>query len=375
MSAVCQSCLGDVGEGERYHRACLERLFGAPKLPKIDVELAKLHTLALAMVGHTTLAGIQKKLSLHLDRGAALKAGVDGATFILKPPADTFPGLVENEHLSMRLAAEVGIETPPNALVPMNEGRIAYLVRRFDRTESGKLHQEDFCQLNRKSPKDRYGGSLEQCVETVRRYATEPGIEAQKLFRYLVFSWWIGNGNLHLKNLSLLRSEDGFWRLSPAYDLVSTVLHIPEDQLALSVGGTRKVRSRKKWLGLAKVCGLPDRAANRVLDGLADQLEACTALISRSSLEPDHKDAYAKLLVERSAILKGGSDEPEGEDVPAAAMKLRAELLRQHPGMSNVIVGATPESQPLWDYLVERGHAVHRLGGFALKSWLANLDD
>lgn len=375
MSAICQSCLGDVTAGQRYHRACLERLFGTPTLPQIDVELAKLHTLALAMVGKTTMAGVQKKLSLHLDKGATLKVGVDGLAFILKPPADTFPGLVENEHLSMRLAAEVGIDVPPNALVPMSDGKIAYVVRRFDRTGSRKLHQEDFCQLNRKSPKDRYSGSLEQCAETVKRFTTEPGIEGQKLFRYLVFSWWIGNGDLHLKNLSLLLSEEGFWRLAPAYDLVSTVLFIQDDQLALSVGGTKKIRSRKKWVALAKVCGLPDRAANRMLDELADQLDPCRALVDRSSLNEDQKNDYRRVLGERTAILKGAVQATDARDVPAEALELRKQLLLEHPGLTNIVIEPTAEAQPLWDYLVERGHAVHRFGGYALKNWLLNLDE
>lgn len=372
MSGVCQSCLSDLRGAERFHPKCLKQLFGIARLPEVDVELAKLHTFALAMVGSTTLAGAQKKLSVRLDRGATLRVGVDGISFVLKPPADTFPNLVQNEHLSMRLASECGIDVPPNALVPMRDGQIAYLVRRFDRTEHGKLHQEDFCQLQRKAPKERYIGSLEQCAETVRQYTTEPGVETQKFFRYVLFSWWIGNGDLHLKNLSLLRADAGYWRLAPAYDLVSTELFIPGDQLALSVGGTRVIRSRKRWIELADVCGLPQRAAKRVMDGVVDRLEACRALVGRSSLPDDMKDAYRQLLTDRTAVLTA---EKPAEDsarlsLPARAMQLRAALLGEHPGLSTLIVKPTPDTQPLWDYLVERGHAVHLLGGYALKNWL-----
>lgn len=377
MTSVCQSCLGDVRDGQRYHAACLKQLFGVPRLPSIDIDTAKLHTFALAMVGTTTLPGAQKKLSVRLDRGAALRVGVDGQAFVLKPPADTFPFLVENEHLTMRLATEVGIDVPPSALVPLLDGKTAFLVKRFDRTERGKLHQEDFCQLNRKPPKDRYLGSLEQCAETVQQFATEPGIEAQRFFRYVVFSWWVGNGDLHLKNLSLLRSLDGYWRLSPAYDLVSTVLFNPDDQLALSIGGTKKVRSRKKWLALAKVCELNPRAANRTLDELAAASPACQALVDRSALPDEQKAAYRQLLDERTAILRGATstEEEPPDSIPEQASKLRAALLAQHPGLTNVVIKSTTDTQPLWDHLVERGHAVHRMGGYALKNWLPDLDD
>lgn len=376
MSGVCQGCLGDLDGEEGYHPKCLKALFGVATLPVIDVELAKLHTLALAMVGTTTLSGAQKKLSVRLDRGATLRVGVGDLSYVLKPPADTFPNLAQNEHLCMRLAAACGLEVPPNALVPMKDRQIAYLVRRFDRTERGKLHQEDFCQLQRRPPKDRYVGSLEQCAETVRRFATEPGVEVRKFFRYALFSWWIGNGDLHLKNLSLLRAEDGYWRLAPAYDLLSTSLFIPGDQLALSVGGTRVVRSRKRWMELAEACGLPERAARRVMGDLTDRLEACQALVGRAALPEDQRESLRQLLTDRTAVLTAGehAEDATSPSLPERAMQLRAGLLAEHPGRTNLIVNSTPETQPLWDYLVDRGLAVHRLGGYALKSWLANLD-
>src|SRR5262245_47799500 len=129
--SVCWACLGPVAEGTRYHDRCLRELFGVARVPVIDVELAKLHTLALAMVGHTSLSGVQRKISMRLvSEARTLQVAAEGGRFILKPQAHTFPSLPENEHVTMRIAARAGIEIPPCALVELKDGTRAYLVKR-----------------------------------------------------------------------------------------------------------------------------------------------------------------------------------------------------------------------------------------------------
>src|SRR5512133_832786 len=145
MTQRCLVCLDDVPDGETYHPKCLAKLFGLKKAPIVDVELAKLYTIAQAMVGHTSISGIQRKISLGLtpDR-ATLQVAVEGGSFILKPQAQTFPNLPENEQLTMRIAEAAGIEIPPCGLVYLRDGSLAYIVRRFDRVPpGGQLLQED----------------------------------------------------------------------------------------------------------------------------------------------------------------------------------------------------------------------------------------
>jgi serine/threonine-protein kinase HipA len=302
VTKACWACLRAAPAGNGYHAKCLREIFGSPRVPHIDVELARLHTLALAMVGHTSLSGVQRKISLLLEAEArTLRVAAEGGQFILKPQAQTFPLLPENEHVTMRLAARVGIEVPPCALVRLPDDSVAYIVRRFDRTGPGsKLLQEDFCQLAVKSPKDKYTGSAELCAKLVLRYASAPVLEAERLFRLIAFSWWTGNGDMHLKNFSLLRHPDGHYRLSPAYDLLSTRLVIPDDQLALPVGGKRERITRRQWLEFAKQCWVPERTAERVLRDIASAAEDCAELIHSSALSDEMKQTYQALLRERS---------------------------------------------------------------------------
>jgi len=298
----CLACGEPIGVSEAYHDRCLKLLFGAPQLPEIDLEVASLHTLALAMVGHTSISGVQRKLSMRLDdKRATLQIAVDGARYILKPQAGTFPHLPENEWLTQRLAALVGIDVPPCALLALRDGTQAYIVRRFDRGEDGSKHaMEDLCQLAEVGPADKYNASAEQCAKLVRRYASEPLIELLRLYRQFVFAWWVGNGDMHLKNIALLRDRNGLWRLSPAYDQLNTRLVMPDDQLALPVCGKRDNLKTDTLRELGARFGIGPKAADRVLREVRDAQPKALELIDAAPLPDEMRQTYADTLLERT---------------------------------------------------------------------------
>jgi len=302
----CLVCLGELSEQEgSAHARCARKIGGAPGLPEIDLDLARLHTAGLAMVGRSSLSGVQRKISLHLStHRSTLRLEVGAGSYILKPQAQAFPHLPENEHATLLLAAECGIEVAPSCLLPLTDGTLAFLTRRFDRTNDGaKRRQEDFCQLAGLAPKQKYEGSAELCFRLIRRFATEPGIDALRLYRLLLFCWWTGNGDAHLKNFSLLADAEGIVRLSPAYDLLSTCLVIPDDPLALPVGGKQAGLTRRSWMDLGSYAGLPPKVVARELGLPVLRLAAAEALIARSFLPDEMKDAYQRLLRERAQIL------------------------------------------------------------------------
>ncbi|MBX9653884.1 HipA domain-containing protein [bacterium] len=306
MSKVCRICLENTRGESDYHARCLRGLFGTAKVPHLDIELGKLHTAALAMVGHTSLSGIQKKISVGLSADReTLQVEAEGGRYILKPQTETYPFLPENEHLTTQLAKLVGIEVAPSGLVSLKDGSLAYVVRRFDRLPDGrKLRQEDFCQIAEKSPKEKYDGSAELCVRLIRKYATEPLVEIFKLYRLMLFIWWSGNGDMHLKNFSLLTSEDGVIQLTPAYDLVCTRLVIPDDQLALPIAGKRDRLDRADWLEFARYCNLPEKPVMRVVSELVGSQTKATELIDRSFVSSDKRKEFVNLIVERTAAMQ-----------------------------------------------------------------------
>jgi len=301
----CLICYGVVpGDSSRQaHGRCLRDLFGTGRMPKLDVDPSKLHLLGLQMAGQTTLSGVQRKIALGLEHGV-LKVSVPPTRYILKPGEERFPHLPENEHLCLLLARQAGFEVPPHGLIRLVDESLALIVRRFDRTDEGRrLPLEDFCQLGEKLPREKYDGSAELCAKLVRRFSAAPLIDLRELFRVLLFSWWIGNGDLHLKNLSLLTRERGEPRLSPVYDLVNTALVIPADQLALPIAGKRSNLRSADWMDLADRCDLPPEVVADLAGQMAGQTKTCIERIRRSFLPEDSRVRFAAQLVERESEL------------------------------------------------------------------------
>lgn len=303
MSA-CLICLADA-EGE-YHPACLRRLFATDVVPALEFELGQLYAVAAQMAGKMSISGIQEKVSLKLSADRTrLEIAESGGRYILKPEPARFSALPQNEHLTMRLAAVVGIETPPFGLMRLKDGSLAYLIKRFDRLDDGtKLAAEDFCQLAERPVRDKYNSSAERCVQILRKYASEPVVEISKLYRLLLFGWWSANGDMHLKNLTLLTQADGTRRLAPAYDLVCTQLVIPaDDSLAMPLDGKNKNLTRRDWLDFGAYCKLPPRAVERIVSEQAAALEECVGLIRRSYLAEKMKEEYEAIVRGRVDVI------------------------------------------------------------------------
>lgn len=306
---ACRVCLKSLDSAQVYHPRCAKSLFGSTRIPSIDIEMGKLHTAALAMVGSTSLSGAQKKISLGLSTDRkTLQVAADGGRYIFKPPTELFPQLPQIEHLTMLLASISGIEIAPSGLIEA-DGQMCFISRRFDRRADGsKVRQEDFCQLAEQRPAEKYSGSGELCARIIKKYASEPPIELRKLLEQMLFSWWVGNGDLHLKNLSLFVEEDRIVRLTPAYDLVATRLLIDDDDLALPVLGRQRNLTRTTWRKFSEYCGLPKRVFERVAARQIESLSKALELIQQSPLDPAFKEAFAVQLKERTAILQVQSE-------------------------------------------------------------------
>lgn len=329
MSSACWICLQPLAATEvlpgpdgqsAYHLPCLQSLFGRPALPRIPLVAGEVLKLAQQMVGQQSLSGAQPKLALALSAepfalqptpalSAKGQLSSDGAAYILKPASERYRHVPENEHLSMQIARRVGIATAACGLFALADGTLAYLVRRFDRgvgTPPRKLLVEDFCSLAGKKKEHKYLSSTEECFALLRRYATAPEPQVPTLYRLFVFSYWIGNGDLHLKNLSLLRDPQAGYQLAPAYDLVNTAVVTRDRELALPVVGRQRSVIRKLWLELAadKEVGLAAEQASQIIDGLLAQQEAVAAMVAASALIPAQQQQYLRVLHKRARALR-----------------------------------------------------------------------
>jgi serine/threonine-protein kinase HipA len=304
----CWICLDAIADGGAYHAPCLQRLFGQDFAPRIADDRDALQRAGVEMVslGRGSISGVQPKVLVKLSPdGMRLLVVGRGGRFILKPQTASFEALPENEHVTMRLAEVRGIEVPACGLIGLGDGSRAYIVRRFDRGEGEpppKYRQEDLCALAELPSEKKYDGSAELCVRLVRKYASDPAAEVRRLYRQFVFAFWTGNGDLHLKNLSLTTHGDRT-RLTPAYDLVSTRVVIPEDDgMALAVNGKRHRLQRSDWLKFARYCGISEEEADVTISSVVTGLDEAIELIARSLLPAAHQRRYMDVLTAQAKV-------------------------------------------------------------------------
>ncbi len=200
-----------------------------------------------------SLAGVQLKFSAMEDarKGLTIPARGVGGSWIVKLPSREFQGVPENEFSMMTLARLVGIDVPAIKLVDVGaianlpkgvetlEGQ-ALAIERFDRLSDGSLvHIEDFAQIFGVYPERKYREA------TYRRIAAVIGIEGRdrdiaEFVRRLTFNMLIGNADMHLKNWSVIYPDKREAALAPAYDFVSTVAYLPDEEAALKVSRSKR---------------------------------------------------------------------------------------------------------------------------------------
>ncbi|MBL8027735.1 MAG: HipA domain-containing protein [Fibrobacteres bacterium] len=286
-----------------------KELFGTLKPPVLDLSLDRIQEYAaVSVLNRITVTGVQKKLSLNVqgkDRDSRLTwVGLWG-NYILKPPADEYPQLPENEYTIMKLAVLAGIPTVPCGLIPLRSGELSFITKRIDRTPTGdKLCMEDFCQIAERLTEDKYRGSTEKVGKLILQYSEYPGIDLVDYFSRVVFNYIIGNSDMHLKNYSLIESSTGL-RLAPAYDLVSTVLVLPEDreESALTINGKKAKLNRSDFDSLAKSLGLSEKQRDNVYSNYEECSDKFIISINDSPISADYKSRLIALIKQRITLI------------------------------------------------------------------------
>lgn len=302
-----------------WHNSCIKRFFGTNTIPELDISPETLREIAVESTNKGyTIPGVQKKMSLHLTQGDTPRLTLVNypSGYILKPQADEYRALPELENLIMKMAKASGIKTVPNSLLIFTPEKdsIAYITKRIDRDNGNCFAMEDFCQLDERLTEDKYKGSYERCAKIIDRFSCKPGLDLSELFLRLVFSFAVGNSDMHLKNFSLIETEygSGEYELSAAYDLLSTNIVIPADteQMALTLNGKKQNIRRKDFLIYAENIGIEKKAAEKMIAGIVKMKAEYTEMISDSYIPQDMKESLAELLEKRLSVLeeKGSTD-------------------------------------------------------------------
>ncbi|TCU15639.1 serine/threonine-protein kinase HipA [Rhizobium azibense] len=208
-----------------------------------------------------SLAGVQLKFSAFKNDGKGggltISAQGTGGSWIVKLPSQQYGGVPENEFAMMTIARMMGMDVPEIQLVdldavgglPQGVGELrgsALVIKRFDRTPDGPVHIEDFAQIFGVFPDDKYSKGNYRMIGRILGIETGTA-DVAEFIRRLVFNVLIGNGDMHLKNWSLIYPDRRTPALSPAYDLLSTIPYIEgEDTAALNFSRTKKMAALSK---------------------------------------------------------------------------------------------------------------------------------
>lgn len=269
-----------------------------------------------------SISGMQPKAQLAVRDGRLTLVDHDG-THILKPSPDTYPGVAENEHVTLKLMEAIGMDVPPCGLIALEDGELVFVIRRYDRTPDGPpIHQEDAMQalgLSNDTGASKYdSASYLDALLLAGRLGGR--VLIRDLLDRLVFSYLVGNDDHHLKNISFVYDQRGV-RLAPAYDVLASALHTgSNDAMALRFfpsdhephnepGYFREMAngfySGGDFVELAQEAGLPGRLARKRVEVITEKVnQKASGLIERSFLSDKLKKAYQAMIDQRTHFLE-----------------------------------------------------------------------
>jgi serine/threonine-protein kinase HipA len=315
-----QYCPGTLKEGHQsYSSTALKRVFNGKKVNHIlpyqspasnEVTDAQFED----NIKRISISGVQEKFSVLMEKNKLrlIKEGEQGQ-YILKPIPNAGKNreqMPANEHLTMQIARQVfNIETAENALIFFSNGDPAYITKRFDVKEDGsKRAQEDFASLAKRTPQThgehyKYLGNYYELFELLKKYVPAYSVEAPKLFQLILFNYLFSNGDAHFKNFSLIQTELGDHKLSPAYDLLNSRMHIEDKDFALDEGflppALTKGKIHEQFYVLGELAGISTKIINSIFSSLTSKKEEVLSLIHNSYLSDKMKRKYEQAYLTR----------------------------------------------------------------------------
>jgi serine/threonine-protein kinase HipA len=219
-----------------------------------------------------------------------------------------------NEHLTMQIARQVfGIDTAENAMIFFKDGAPAYITKRFDVRPNGeKWAQEDFASLAGLTPQThgenyKYTGNYLDLFKLLKKYVPAYQVEAPKLFRLILFNYLMSNGDAHYKNFSLIETTFGDFKLSPAYDLLNSRIHIADRDFALEQGllPPQEVQGKimDQFIKMGQISEIPEKQINKIITDLTGHADEVKELIQHSYLSDRFKRNYEQAYLTRLAKL------------------------------------------------------------------------
>ena len=314
------NCLGCFAlSQEVYCKRCRRELFDNQKINFVlDFDKKEFLSKSVELSERMSISGVQDKISLRIEDKKLVPTTKNG-TYLLKPVplieyVELIADVAKNEHFSMQLASQVfKLETAINGLIAFSDGELAYITKRFDRVDGTKIKQEDFASLAERSEQShgknyKYDYSYEEIGVLIKKYLPAYRVEMVSYFKLVLFNYLVGNGDAHLKNFSVYQRVTGDYGLTPAYDLLSSSLHLPnESRTALELFEEYETASFEAngfyayndFLAFGERLGLSKKMLENILKTFMGYEKKVLEMLENSFLTQEAKERYEALFLDR----------------------------------------------------------------------------
>ncbi len=302
---VCSFCLTPINGMARYHSACYKNLWGTSRalFAKLDKD-NPVQTFSKTVYSGS-ISGAQRKGLFSLKKNE-LAVNSKDSMYILKPDGD-YPELPANEHLTMAAAKILKFEVPPIGLIKIDKVGLVLVIKRFDRDSKEKLLVEDMAQIYEEASENKYSLSHEKIGAAIKEYTQAGPLNLQDFFRRIIFCFVTANGDMHLKNWSLLEMSKfkGVYMLSPVYDWLNTRIALPQEKYDMAIPLQGKQRNMKK--SYFTKFAIEDLALTaEFIESVFSEVKTWKIkfqeLIPHSFLSKEMKKSYQNLLNERCEL-------------------------------------------------------------------------
>lgn len=322
---ICKGTLNAVNENtmiDGYSKKHLKDFYGSRTVPYVAGDLKDFNKMVTAHSDGASISGVQRKMFMRISKGVIVPC--NQGEYIIKPAPTDFAHLPENEQAIMLLAKSVGFKVAECSVLPFESGELAYITKRFDIIgPSTKLLIEDGASICQIAPVNKGSDALSYEKYVKEMIAACGGAHAITfvLFRMVLFSYLVGNNDLHLKNFSFFRhahtrrtTMDG---VTPLYDVLSVAPYPEYDNCYLSLSLLESETDAQfsssydaygcytyhDFLLFGQSIGLNAGVTEKVINKLKTDVLKHLSLIERSNLPGDIRDIILGRINERCKCL------------------------------------------------------------------------
>ena len=301
MSKLCLFCGKDINDDNLWHRSCIKKMFNRSTIPHIEIKEDEIINENLEK--GNTVPGVQKKFSLDSITIKTRKTiPTTNYEYIVKTQQENLNNIVYYEWIGMKLAEICKIKIVDCGILK-NKDELIFITKRIDRINNKKIPMEDFCQLSNTQTEYKYNGSYEKCYKNViKKYSSYETIDKLNFYKIILFSYIIGNTDMHLKNFSLYEIDDKY-QMTPAYDLVPVLMIFNQQEMALTINGKNKNLTKNDFYKFSQNIEIEKQFVDNIHNEILLSKTKMVNFINKTDLSDEEKNKFISFITNKIDLL------------------------------------------------------------------------